>query len=455
MESNNISLFSIEFKKWWWEDAPGHMHSKIEERALYYQKYIYDIRKIIVDHSIDLVISSTVNVFQGALAAACEEVEHYWLIHEFPLGEFSYYQKLIPLIESLSSKLFAVQGSLTEYLKPYLENPQKISSFIPFSDITRGDQLKNINKSRIVSIGRINDNKNQLELLRAYSSLSQPLPELLFIGDWDESYKRKCDHYIKENKLSQASFIGHQSDPWKFLSNKDILVLNSKMETFGLVFVEALIKGIPVIAANNFGYQSVTDYFQFGHLYPSGDTEKLSQELTKLINYYPEYKTKAMNQRDKVMRQYTIEKAYHSIIEVIENDTTISPQKHTWLKPFLGAYNPQKIFSPADKDSITIYYCSSNEVWNEENTLVFPLKDSQVLYFEVPDFMTKLRIDMSEVPSYYDSIKLINVENGTQILPIRNTGFNFEDSYYFNHVDPQLEFNISYMGKKVFSFLIK
>ncbi|MFR6600183.1 MAG: hypothetical protein ACLUSV_04395 [Streptococcus sp.] len=37
-----------------------------------YNKNIKDIRNIIVDNKVDLVISNTVNVFQGALAAAFE-----------------------------------------------------------------------------------------------------------------------------------------------------------------------------------------------------------------------------------------------------------------------------------------------------------------------------------------------------------------------------------------------
>lgn len=41
----------------------------------------------------DLVISNTVNVFQGALAAAFEDVKHFWLIHEFPGGEFGLLQR--------------------------------------------------------------------------------------------------------------------------------------------------------------------------------------------------------------------------------------------------------------------------------------------------------------------------------------------------------------------------
>lgn len=51
-----------------------------------YNKNVKDIRNIIVDNKVDLVISNTVNVFQGALAAAFEHVKHFWLIHEFPVG---------------------------------------------------------------------------------------------------------------------------------------------------------------------------------------------------------------------------------------------------------------------------------------------------------------------------------------------------------------------------------
>ncbi|MEF2862459.1 MAG: hypothetical protein U0N73_09880 [Streptococcus salivarius] len=87
-----------------------------------YNKNVKDIRNIIVDNKVDLVISNTVNVFQGALAATYEKIKHFWLIHEFPEGEFGYYKEKLDFIDKFSDEIFAVTGALTEDLQKHFPN---------------------------------------------------------------------------------------------------------------------------------------------------------------------------------------------------------------------------------------------------------------------------------------------------------------------------------------------
>ena len=59
-----------------------------------------------------MVISEYSQCFQGAIAAACEQVRHFILFMNFPFGEFGYYKDLTPLIDDLSDKIFVVEGEL-------------------------------------------------------------------------------------------------------------------------------------------------------------------------------------------------------------------------------------------------------------------------------------------------------------------------------------------------------
>ncbi|MBA2795025.1 glycosyl transferase [Streptococcus porcinus] len=453
MNQHNIKLYPLEFKNWWWESSPGVKLGHEEERAVYYQQYIYEIRKIISDEEIDIVISNTVNVFQGAVAAMCEKVKHYWLIHEFPLEEFKYYKDFIPFIENVSDKVFAVQGKLTEYLRPYFTNPEKLSSFVPFADLQTNLPLKNGSKNRIISISRINENKNQIELLEAYAQWPKPRPDLIFIGDWDKDYKEKCDLFIKKHQLTNVKFTGHQGNPWENVQDKDILVLNSKMETFGLVYVEALLQGIPVLTSNNYGYQSVKEYFDFGMTYSLGDINDLVQKLSEMMEHYSNYQKEARAHIEVVSEKYTIEKCYQSIFAAISDQELVPAENSTWmlpLVPLLGAFKPQNVSSPANKDKITIYYRTNDEPWSEERTLSFKLKENDKFIFSVPDTTVMIRIDMSEIPSYYDIVELTHLGTKTQLLPHRLTGYESGGSYYFDHSDPQLEYNISFYHQKTF-----
>jgi len=166
MDTTGIKLFQLKTNQWWWPESKTLDISDLEIQASQ-QKNIEEVREIIQNEQIELVISNTVNVFQGAFAAACENVRHFYIIHEFPFGEFGYYKELIPLIDDLSDKIFVVEGELYQTLTNYFTT-DKLIPFIPYTEV-QAHPLKNSTISRFVSIGGINERKNQLELLEAYN----------------------------------------------------------------------------------------------------------------------------------------------------------------------------------------------------------------------------------------------------------------------------------------------
>ena len=112
LQKAGIITYGLSAVKWWWEEAPGGSPGNHFLRVKSYNKNVKDIRNIIVENTVDLVISNTVNVFQGALAATFENVKHFWLIHEFPEGEFGYYKEKLDFIDKFSDEIFAVTGAV-------------------------------------------------------------------------------------------------------------------------------------------------------------------------------------------------------------------------------------------------------------------------------------------------------------------------------------------------------
>ena len=103
-------------------------------RSFYYRENIAQIRKLIQENNIDLVVTNTVNMFQGAVAAACESIPHFWLIHEFPENEFAYYRDKIDFIEEYSEEIYSVTGLLNQNLNSLFQN-KEIKNFIPYSEV--------------------------------------------------------------------------------------------------------------------------------------------------------------------------------------------------------------------------------------------------------------------------------------------------------------------------------
>ena len=229
------------------------------------------------------------------------------------------------------------------------------------------------------------------------------------------------------------------------------------METFGLVYAEALLNGVPTIAANNPGYKSVTNYFGFGQLYELGNVQDLVNKIQSYLANYNDFKSSVLNQVNKIQNLYTMETAYSNILEVLNGDGGYKEKSYfPLLSNFIGAYDPQEIFSPANKENVKIYYRSDSENWDERRCISYSLINKDKISFSLPDNTFEVRIDMSERPSYYKEIRLKNIEDNTQLLPKTISGINVGESYYFNHVDPQMIFNISYLKSKNFelSYLV-
>lgn len=316
-KNNGIDCFLIQSQRWWWEEAPGHLFGSDVQRAASYRETISFISEIIKNCHVDLVITNTVNIFQGAVAAALESIPHFWLIHEFPENEFSYYQDKLDFIDKFSKEIFSVTGKLNEKLMPLFPT-REIKTFAPYTDL-QITQNKKGNDSRLVSVGRISERKNQLELIKAYDQLNRPDLELIFIGAWDEEYKKVCLDYIRKNNLKNIHFMGNVDNPWNEVTDRDICVFPSKNETFGLVYVEALLNGVPCILSDNPGHVSAYNIFKEGSLYSLGNRSELVELMKYTLDNFSQIKAHSIESISNVQNKYQIQSVYSQVIHEIEN----------------------------------------------------------------------------------------------------------------------------------------
>ena len=451
----NIKLFPLQTIKWWWEEAPGGLLFSKEERSLFYQYNIKQIRDIIKNEKIEIVISNTVNVFQGSIAAACEKIPHYWLIHEFPDREFAYYKDKINYIFDNSDKVFSVEGGLTETLSELTNQNSKLNSFVPYSHLSN-ETLIPSDKRRIISIGKINENKNQLELLEAYAKLNRKEIPLVFIGDWEEDIKKQCDAFIKEHSLRNVHFLGFREKPWDEVTDADICVFTSKSEAFSLVFVESILKGVPSIVSNIKGYQSVSDYFQAGKFYKLNDTDELKDRILELLDNFDDYKSSSLMIKNNSKKLYTVKNCFHSIISSLKSLQENNEKSLAALDSLLGSVIPSHEIFGIKSQYISIFYSKKEEDFTEDNCYKFPLQYMDQIVFQVPIGTGKIRIDLSELPIYLESVKLNTSSDLEQEVFITDTnGINTELGLLFDKNDPQILYSIDNVDSTNYVFTYK
>lgn len=438
MEDCHIELFQLKANKWWWPEAYQIEQADIISVFAYQHKNIFQIRQLIKDKQIDLVISNTVNVFQGAIAASLEAVPHYQIIHEFPIGQFSYYKKKIDLINHLSDKIFAVTGGLFQELGQYFPQ-EKLFPFIPYSQIDLLP-LKNAKKTRIVSIGGINQWKNQLELIQAYEKLNTYDVELVFIGSWEPEYREKLDDYISEKGLENITFLGYQKSPFKLLTDKDIIVLTSRVETFGLVYVESILSAIPTIVSDNLGHKTVSEYFGTKNQYPLGDSVALVNKINWVLKNFDSEKHFALELSQKAKELYTIQTASQFFLDQLnKNYQEVSHKEFKALDYFLGWDIDEELLEKVSNRKVIVYHSNETPYYKKD---VYQLKNQDRLKIMVGE-ANFIRVDLTATPGAYENIEMLDDLTDDLLKPVHSNALTISNKVVFLNDEPQLVFDTS------------
>ncbi len=144
-------------------------------------------------------------------------------------------------------------------------------------------------------------------LLRALARLPDPRPHLLIVGNGDLQ-PTYAQHAADLGVAARVSFCGRvpAADLPAYYSRADLLVLPSttRGEAFGMVLIEALACGTPVIASDLPGVRSVIHHGSDGLLVSSGDPHALAQAISVLLSNPAQRQAMGARGRAKVQQQY-------------------------------------------------------------------------------------------------------------------------------------------------------
>lgn len=138
-------------------------------------------------------------------------------------------------------------------------------------------------------VGQLTPRKGQLELIRAFNLALREIPRttLLIVGaplfNRDEQYVDRLKQTAAELGISeQVLFTGARKDVAAVMQSLDLLIVNSSTEPFGLVALESLACGTPVLAAISGGIPELIEHGKTGWLVPQGDEQALVKAMVYL-----------------------------------------------------------------------------------------------------------------------------------------------------------------------------
>jgi glycosyltransferase involved in cell wall biosynthesis len=145
--------------------------------------------------------------------------------------------------------------------------------------------INKVSKKQIISIGRLDPQKNHQLLIKAFDKIKNTIPHsLVIIGDGSE-YNNLRKIIVKKGLEDRVQLTGFIENVWDEYSNSSLFVLSSIYEGFPNVILEAMANSTPVISSNCLsGPKEIIRDSYNGLLFPVGDVEQLSKLILKLVN---------------------------------------------------------------------------------------------------------------------------------------------------------------------------
>ncbi|MFL8675402.1 MULTISPECIES: glycosyltransferase [unclassified Clostridioides] len=169
-----------------------------------------------------------------------------------------------------------IEEKIKSYVKGqvyYVGNPVDIDSFDIISS--------NKEKLELVYIGRLENNQKRIDILfKALSLLDKPWMMRIIGNGPDE---KKLKNLSKDLNIDDCiEWYGWLDKPWDYIESVTALVLTSDEEGFGLVLVEALGRGIPVISSKCDGPKDIIKNGINGWLFDKNNYSELYSILNDL-----------------------------------------------------------------------------------------------------------------------------------------------------------------------------
>jgi N-acetyl-alpha-D-glucosaminyl L-malate synthase BshA len=135
----------------------------------------------------------------------------------------------------------------------------------------------------LVHISNFRPVKRIEDVLAIFFEVRGQMPtKMVFIGDGPE--RSRAEEICREREAScDVLFLGKQANVTEILNNAHLLLLPSASESFGLVALEALGCGVPVIGTSAGGLPEVVAHGKTGFLAPIGDTAAMSAHAVGLL----------------------------------------------------------------------------------------------------------------------------------------------------------------------------
>lgn len=202
-------------------------------------------------------------------------------------GVSATWQRLLRNVGDIDSLVVLTEAQKTDLANEFghAEKIEVITHSAPAYDVV----LKHTNPDRIVLVARTHPKKRVDEAIRVFKKvlIGNPNAFLEVFGfGYGDAEEAKVVRLLDELDLKQkVRFVPFTSHPGEIYDAACVTLMTSASEGFGLVLLESMRHGVPVLAYDsNYGPRDVIVNGQNGFLAPFGDRDTLAERVLDVMN---------------------------------------------------------------------------------------------------------------------------------------------------------------------------
>lgn len=183
------------------------------------------------------------------------------------------------------------------------------------------DKIIDRKKPVFFTMSFLTERKNHRLMLDAFKHVLKQIPSAVFNIGGDGDIKHELIEYSKKlNIINNVCFLGKLSrnEVIEHMSNCDVFLLASKFETFGVVIIEALALGKPVITTDSIGPRDIINS-ENGILLSDSTPQTFGNAMVDVINNYENYDAESIRNycKSKFSKSVVIKKLEDTYRELL------------------------------------------------------------------------------------------------------------------------------------------
>ena len=159
----------------------------------------------------------------------------------------------------------------------------------------------------VIHVSNFRAVKRVRDVVRIFALLQKEVPSrLVLVGDGPERTEA-ADEARQQGVTDRVVFLGKQDSVAEIMACADLMLLPSKNESFGLVALEAMASGVPVVATRAGGLPEVVDSGVTGFLGEVGDVEAMAAGAVEILRDDERWRATSEAARASAVERYGVD----------------------------------------------------------------------------------------------------------------------------------------------------